>query len=114
MKTSYGKHAQLAPALLFAVFYYNGLNFVLWGGEEHRQLKISQLKFCTVPDPDTPQKVIECVEYTEHGSKNRPGDSYQLNLDNKVVVQCAQPDLGERCHVFLLWLYLSKLSECAI
>ncbi len=59
-------------ALLFTVFYYNGLNFVLRGGEEHRQLKISQLNFRTVPDPDVPGKDIECVEYTEHGSKNRP------------------------------------------
>ena len=94
------------------MFYYNGLNFVLRGGEEHRQLKISQLKFCNVPNPDDPQKVVECVEYT--GSKNRPGGSHQVNLDSKVVTQYAQSELGERCHVFLLWLYLSKLSECAI
>jgi len=38
-------------ALLSTVFFYNGLNFVLRGGEEHCQLKISQLKFCTVSDP---------------------------------------------------------------
>ena len=100
-------------ALLSAVFFYNGLNFIL-PGEEHRQLKISQLKFCTVSDPDDPSKEIECVKYTEHGSKNRPGGSHQLNLDNKVVVQYAQPERGERCHVFLLRLYLSKLPECAV
>ena len=80
-------------ALLSAVFFYNGLNFILRGGEEHRQLKISQLKFCTVSDPDDPSKEIECVKYTEHGSKNRPGGSHQLNLDNKVVVQYAMKKL---------------------
>lgn len=100
-------------ALLFAVFYYNGLNFVLRGGEEHRNLKLSQLNFRTVPDPDVAGMEIECVEYTEHGSKNRPGGRHQLNLENKVVVQYAQPELGERCHVHLLRLYLSKLPECA-
>lgn len=101
-------------ALLFAVFYYNGLNFVLRGGAEHRELKISQLKFSTVSDPDDPGTLLECVEYTEHGSKNRPGGRHQLNVENKVVVQYAQPDLGERCHVYLLRLYLSKLPKCAI
>ena len=48
---------------------YNGLNYVLQSGEEHRQLKISQLKFCNVPDPGVSEKIIEHVVYTEHGSK---------------------------------------------
>ena len=30
-------------SLLRAVFYYNGKNFCLWGGEEYRNLKLSQL-----------------------------------------------------------------------
>ena len=100
-------------ALLGAVFFYNGLNFVLRGGKEHRELRISQFKFRSVSDPDVPGQLIECVEYTEHGSKNRPGGSHQLNLENKSVVQYARPELGERCHVYLLRLYLSKLPESA-
>lgn len=32
----------------------------------------------------------------------------------RVVVQYAQPERGEHCHVFLLRLYLSKLPECAV
>ena len=100
--------------LLRAVFYYNGLNFVLRGGEEHRCLKISQLKFRDVPDPEHPGKTIRCVDYTKHGSKNRPGGKHQLNQENKVVTQFANEGLGERCHVFLLELYLSKLPDTAL
>ena len=99
--------------LLRAVFFYNGLNFVLRGGQEHRNLKISQLKFSSVPDPDRPGVFVDCVEYTEHGSKNRPGGCHQLNLENKVVIQYARPELGVRCHVYLLQLYLSKLPQSA-
>ena len=98
--------------LLRAVFFYNGLNFALRGGEEHRQLKLSQLRFDTVPDPQCPGETNEIVEYREHGSKNRPGGRHQLNLDNKTVVQYAT-GTGERCHVYLLHLYFSKLPESA-
>ena len=59
--------------LLNAVFYYNGLNFVLRGGREHRDLMIAQLNFGYEPDQDCPDQVLEFVEYVEHGSKNRPG-----------------------------------------
>ena len=58
--------------------------------------------------------MIRCVQYTEYGSKNRPGGSHQLNQDNKVVTQFAKPELGEKCHVFLLELYLSKLPDSAL
>ena len=101
-------------SLLRAVFYLNGINFVLRGGDEHRKLKISQFNFLDVPDPDSPDQMIRCVEYTEHGSKNRPGSSHQLNQDNKVVTQFAKPELGDKCHVYLLELYLSKLPDRAV
>ena len=89
------------------------MNFALRGGEEHRQLKLSQLVFRTVSDPEHPGETVDIVEYKEHGSKNRPGGRHQLNLDNKTVVQYATND-GERCHVYLLRLYISKLPESAI
>ena len=47
------------------------------------------------------------------GQKNRQGEHSQLNLDNKMVVQYEQPEVDEHCYVHLLWLYLSKLSECS-
>ena len=66
-----------------------------------------------MPHPERPGEDTECIEYHEHGSKNRPGGRHQLNLTNKVVVQYSHPELGSRCHVYLLRLYLSKLPEIA-
>ena len=98
-------------SLLNTVFYYNGLKFVLRGGDEHRSLKISQLVFKSVPNPDKPSETIRTVEYTEFGSKNRSGSSKQLNIRNKSVLRYSRPDLRERCHVYLLELYMSKLPK---
>lgn len=42
--------------LLNAVFYHNGLNLTLRGGDEHRCLKLSQMVIKLVPDPDDPSK----------------------------------------------------------
>ena len=83
-------------------------------GGEHRKLKISQFTLLDVPNPDSSGQTIRCVQYTEYGSKNRPGGSHQLNQDNKVVTQFAKPELGDKCHVFLLELYLSKLPDSAL
>ena len=78
------------------------------GGDEHRSLTLSQLSFGSVPDPDPDDlcRLIEYVDYTEFGSKNRPGGRKQLNLDNKTVRQYAQHELGNRCHV-AMYTYLS-------
>ena len=48
--------------LLRAVFYYNGKNFCLRGGAEHRNLKLSQFT-----------KFSDHYIYTENASKNRQG-----------------------------------------
>ena len=92
--------------LLNAVFYYNGINFCLRGGDEHRNLHESQLHFGS---DSASREQVEYVDYVEHGSKNRPGGTKQLNLDNKTVRQYAQPASGEQCHIYLLKLYFSKL-----
>ena len=89
------------------------MNVILRGGQEHRELKISQLNFKSIPDPEYPGVDTKCVDYNEHGSKNRPGGRHQLNLANKVVVHYSRPELGTRCHVYLLRLNLSKLPEIA-
>ena len=47
-------------ALLRAVFFYNGKNVCLRGGEEHRNLRLSQLK-----------RTQNGYVYTENASKNR-------------------------------------------
>ena len=106
-----GAHSPLA--LLNSVFFYNGLYFVLRGGDEHRNLKISQLTFREVDNPSNPDEKIGVVEYREFSSKNRPGGRHKLNLQNKVITHYARPDLGERCFVYLLKFYLSKLPKVA-
>ena len=87
-------------ALFRAVFYYNGKNFCLRGGLEHRNLRLSQL--VRVHDPDG-------YIYTEYASKNRTGGYLQLDVPNKTVPIYSTPSAGNRCHVFLLDTYISKL-----
>ena len=50
-------------------------------GDEHRALKISQFQIKTVQDPDNPYSLIDCLAYTEHGSKNGPGGEYVESSD---------------------------------
>ena len=93
------------PKGLFrAVFYYNGKNVVLRGGQEHRELQISQIVRFTNPTR---------YEYTENASKNRSGGLAQLRVVHKKVPIYANPGAGERCHVYLLDKYLSKLPSAA-
>ena len=63
-------------SLLRAVFYLNGKNFCLRGGEEQRHLQISQLKRLSNPDR---------YVYTENSSKNRYGGLKQMHVKNKAV-----------------------------
>ena len=71
----------------------------------HRELKVTQL-----------ERTFELNEYIYHEyvSKNRPGTYQKLHLESKRVPLIACPDAGERCHVFLLDLYLKKLPREAI
>ena len=92
-----------SPAsLLRAVFLYNGKNFCLRGGEEHRSLKLSQFT-----------KTQNGYVYTENASKNRQGGISQVRLKNKRVEIRENIDAGERCHCRLLDLYIRKMPEDA-
>ena len=91
--------------LLRAVFYLNGRNFCLRGGEEQRNLKISQLQRLRNPDR---------YVYTENASKNRYGGLKQMRVKNKSVPILAVPESGSRCHVYILDTYLGKLSPEAL
>ena len=92
-------------------FFYCGMYLCLRGGCEHRNMKYSQVAFKTVVDPNAPSETIKCLVYTEHGSKNRTGSSHQVHLDNKEVVHYANASLGNRFFVYMVELYMSKLSE---
>ena len=89
--------------LLNAVFFLNRKNFVLRGGAEHRCLKLSQLVRNVSPEGKLR------YTYTENCSKNRAGGFNQLKVPNKVVHQYQDLGSGDRCHVYILDKYISKL-----
>ena len=89
-------------ALQNAVFYVVGKMFSLRGGVEVRQVKISQIRRHANPD-----KYV----YTELVSKNSSGTYKKLHIANKVVPVFACPQAGERCPVYVLDLYFSKLPQ---
>ena len=95
------------PTGLFnAVFYYNGKNFCLRGGAEHRNLRVSQLSRKTnIIDG----KEVSCYVYTEYGSKNNQGGLASLNQRNKTVKQYETD--SKRCHVKILDKYLEVLHR---
>ena len=65
--------------LLNAVFFYNGLNFLLHSDAEHRAPKLSHL-----PKNTSPEGSVRYT-YMENASKNRTGGLAQLCLSHKVV-----------------------------
>ena len=94
-----------SPTALFnAIFYCNGKNLCLRGGDEHWRLQLSQF-----------ERKTDHYIYTENCSKNRSGTFKQLHVKNKVVpFYCTCPTSEMKlevshCHVHLLDLYLSKL-----
>ena len=89
-------------SLLYAVFFYNGIQFCLRGGDEHRKLKLVQIQ-----QDDTG------YVYYENGSKNHKGTFSDRGIENKIVRSERVPEAGQRCHVHILDLYYSKLPSDA-
>ena len=98
--------SETPKALLNAVFYLNGKNFHLRGGDEHKFLRISQFQYHRNP---------ERFEYVEGGSKNHPGGVNEVasSVQNKIVPLMANKQAGDRCHVQILQKYLSKIPPTA-
>ena len=89
--------------LLNAVFYTIGKSFCLRGGQEHRSLKISQLK-----------RMEDHYVYYENVSKNCNGSFRKLHVKSKVVPLYSVPEAGERCPVKILDKYISRLPQDAL
>jgi len=97
--------------LLRAVFFYNGKNFCLRGGQEQRNLKLSQLcRETSIVNG----KELSLYRYCEFGSKNRQGGLSSLNLQNKVVRQYENTTESGVCHVKILDRYLEDLPPEAV
>ena len=87
-------------ALLRSVFYYDGKVFCLRGGDEQRQLKFSQLK-----------RVSKGYIYVKNGSKNCSGVA-QMKIEPSYA--STNTENKERCHVYLLDLYMEKVPKGAL
>ena len=97
--------------LLNCVFFYNGKNLCLRGGDEHRRLWFSQFH--------QEVQVVEGRElvsykYTEHGSKNHAGGLGHLHLENKTVCHFQVLEAGECDYIYILDLYFSKVPNEAL
>lgn len=90
--------------LLRASFLTVGLHFSLRGGQEHRDLKVSQLRRVPASGYDDNTYYV----YIENGSKNYQGRFSETGQQNKVVKAFAQPQ-SKRCPVKILDKYIAKL-----
>ena len=87
--------------------FSNGKNLCLRGGREHYNLKLSQFQFGY---EEIEGNLRGYVVYTENGSKNRSG-SYKDKTPNKVVRHYGEPQLKERCYIFILKKCFSVLPR---
>ena len=92
-------------SLARATFFVVGLHFCLRGGQEHRELAVSQF---TIFPSDGSYTVASHYQYAEYGLKNHQGKFDEDS--NKVSCAYAQPG-SNKCPVRILDLYLSKLPS---
>ena len=90
--------------LLRAAFFVCGKCFCLRGGSEHRNLTLSHFQRLYKPDR---------YVYRERASKNKQGGLRHLRMEHKVVSIVSDQSAGDRCPLFILDLYISKLPEKA-
>ena len=82
--------------------HLHGKCFCLRGGQERRELSLSQLEHASNHSR---------YFYHENSSKNKQGGLRQMRVDHKVVTIVSNPAMNERCSVFILDCYISKLAE---
>ena len=102
--------------LLRAIFFYNGMNFCLCGGQEHRNWKLSQITHDVVPVNGQ----LESDLFTKKMGQNRGGGLKQLRLDNKIVCNLEMLMPGADT-MLLYWIcmplessYRSSYQECLL
>ena len=87
-----------------AAFFVVGKFFALRGGVEHRNLQLSQLKRMCAPDQ---------YIYYENVAKNSSGSFKKLHVKPKVFPVYSCQEVGDRCPVKILDLYIQKLPKYA-
>ena len=77
--------------------FYNGINFALRSGDEHRQLRLNSSQIELVEKSgERPY-----LKYVEDTSKNRPGGIKGRKIKPKVVYRHANTTRSEQCFVRL-------------
>ena len=102
---SEGIGSNSSKGLLRAIFYYCGKCFCLRGGQEHRNLSLSQFECLFNPD-----RYI----YREKSSKNKQGGLKQLRIEHKVVTIMANKAVGNRCPVYSLYQFSTTSGPSSI
>lgn len=93
---------QTPKSLLDTMVFMCGLFFALRSGQEHRTLRLEQIRLVEPPD-GKPAYLV----YTENVSKNNPGGLKHRKLNPKVVTHHANTECPERCFVRLFKCYIS-------
>lgn len=93
--------------LLHTLFYSIGLNFALRGGEEHRQLRPSQLLIVKSSDGK------RYLEYTESVSKANQGGLKHKRINKKVVRAYENTEKPERCILRIFEMYMDHRPKGA-
>ena len=111
--------------LLRAVFFLNARNFGVHGGKKHRALKISQLKrvvhppryvFTETHEPSVTSHSAPSVGFAslKRKSQNKSSLRHSSTEASRTVTIDADTEKGNRCHVYILDIYLQKLPREAI
>ena len=89
-------------ALLDTMVYMAGLYFSLHSGQEHRNLRLSQIRVV-----DRCPESMPYLEYTENISKNHPGELKHRKLSPQKLCHYGNCERPERWFVHLFKLYCS-------
>ena len=92
--------------LLNTLVFMIGRNFALGSGQEHRDLKFSQLKL----EPAT-ESESEKLIYLSYGEKNNLGGIKHRRVRQKRVEHYANPSSEERCMVQLYKKYIARCPQ---
>ena len=98
-----------AKVLLDTIVFLISKNFALRSGQEHRNLKFSQLTL-EPPSEKEPEKLV----YKSFGEKNNLGGLKHRTLRRKQVEHYANETCPERCLVNLFKIYVEKCPKAAI
>ena len=98
-----------ADVLLNTTVFLIGKNFALRSGQEHRELKLSQMRVMEASEKE-PEKLV----YQSFGEKNNSGGLNHRGVKRKVIEHYRNEYMPEKCLVLLYKKYISKCPKSAL